>query len=218
MDKESPAVTIFEVLFIKLIRNMVEDELDEKTVQQLVGYSSVCQNLLENLLKSGSSMWFDNVKTEKTETFDDALVEAFKISVARLSGALKTKPAEWQWQNIHKITLSHYLGRVKILDWLFGFNSKTYPVPGSSHTVCPYSYYAGYSYDVVHGASQRHIFDVAGWNRSETVIPTGTSGIPATPFYCDQTEMYVNNKYHHDYFSLEQVSENTVYKMKFIPE
>lgn len=218
MVKESAAVTVFEVLFIKLIRNMIEDELDAKTAQQLIGHSSICRYLLETSIRSENTMWFDHIKTEKIETFDDALTAAFKVTVASLSGSLKTNPAEWQWQNIHKLTLSHYLGRVKVLDWLFGFNSQTYPVPGSSHTVCPYSYYMGYSYDAIHGASQRHIFDVADWTRSETVIPTGTSGIPASPFYCNQTDMYVNNQYHADYFSEKQVLENAVYKMKLIPE
>lgn len=218
MVKESAAATVFEVLFIKLIRNMVEDELDENTVQQLIGHSSICRYLLENSIHSKNTMWFDNIKTEKTETFDDALTQAFKTTISRLSESLKTNPTEWQWQNIHKLTLSHYLGRVKILDWLFGFNSKTYLVSGSAHTVCVFSYRAGYSYDAVHGASQRHIFDVADWNRSETVIPTGTSGIPASPYYCNQTEMYINNQYHSDNFSEEQVLENAVYKMKLIPE
>ena len=69
------------------------------------------------------------------------------------------------------------MGKVKMLDWLFGLNSKTYGMPGGSNTVCPYSYSFNDPYQSDHGASQRHVFDIADWDRSETVIPTGISGI-----------------------------------------
>ncbi|MBK7134166.1 MAG: hypothetical protein IPH69_15500 [Bacteroidales bacterium] len=44
---------------------------------------------------------------------------------------------------MHKITIEHPLGKVKILDRLFSLNSDTYSVGGSSHTVSPYTYTAG---------------------------------------------------------------------------
>ena len=110
------------------------------------------------------------------------------------------------------------MGKVKMMDWLFGLNSKTYGMPGGSNTVCSYSYSFNDPYQSDHGASQRHVFDIGNWDRSETVIPTGISGIPGSPYYCNQTEMYVNNLYHADYFSEEKIQESAVTKMKFLPE
>ncbi|MCK7537493.1 MAG: penicillin acylase family protein [Marinilabiliales bacterium] len=51
------------------------------------------------------------------------------------------------------------------------------------------------------GASERHIFNTADWDKSLTVIPTGTSGIPGSPFYLSQTETYVNNGFYSDPFT-----------------
>ena len=85
-----------------------------------------------------------------------------------------------------------------MLDRIFGFNSNTYRIGGSNHTVAPYSYEAGFK--VNHGASERHIFNTANWDESFTVIPTGTSGVPASEFYLSQTESYLNGKFYKDAF------------------
>jgi penicillin G amidase len=56
---------------------------------------------------------------------------------------------------------------------------------------------------------------VGDWDRSQTVIPTGTSGIPASRHYCDQTESYVANRYHTDYVTRGRVEGAMLYRMKF---
>jgi penicillin amidase len=176
------------------------------------------ENLLVSSLSSKIPVWFDNIRTEKKETFEDLLVESFKTTVTDLTQKLGKNPTDWQWQKVHTLTLNHAMGKIKMLNLLFGLNSKTFGMPGSSHTVCPYSYSFNAPYQADHGASQRHIFDVGGWDYSETVIPTGTSGIPGSPNYCDQTDLYINNKYHTDYFTEQKVQNSAVTKMKFLPK
>ena len=105
------------------------------------------------------------------------------------------------------------LGEGENIDLLFGFNSGPHQVGGSDHTVCPYSYPASSPFGVTWGASHRHIYSLADWDESLTVIPTGVSGIPASPHYCDQTRLYVENEYHSDYFSWDLVEKNAKYRM-----
>jgi penicillin amidase len=90
-------------------------------------------------------------------------------------------------------------------------------MPGSYHTVCPYTYSFQNLYKTNHGASHRHVFDLSNWDMSKTVIPTGTSGIPASRFYCDQTNLYISNQYHNDPFSPEKIKEATKFEMKIQP-
>ena len=52
-------------------------------------------------------------------------------------------PSEWQWGDLHKVSLIHPMGGVNIVDKLFKVNRGPYPVGGSFHTVCPYSYPIG---------------------------------------------------------------------------
>jgi penicillin amidase len=45
------------------------------------------------------------------------------------------------------------------------------------------------------------------------VIPTGNSGIPASRHYCDQTQLYINGKFHVDYVSRSRIEEAAEYTM-----
>lgn len=218
LERESPAATIFETLFMNLIRDMISDELDADLTTKVLGNKTMGLNLVASALRSNTTVWFDNIKTEKKETFEDILLVSFKTTVKNLTEKLGKNPADWQWQKVHTLTILHPMGKLKILDLVFGMNTRTYGVPGSFHTVGPYSYSFNNPYSADHGASQRHVFDLADWDRSATVIPTGTSGIPGSPYYCDQTELYTNNQYHSDYFSEEKVKLSSVTSMKFLPE
>lgn len=122
----------------------------------------------------------------------------------------------WQWGKIHTFTLEHPMGGVKILDRLLRLNSKTYGVGGSYHTVEPYAYRDNFKSH--HGASERHIFNTADWDKSLTVIPTGTSGIPGSPFYLSQTETYVNNGFYAEPFTEAAVEAAMKYEIIYKPD
>ena len=217
MERESPATTIFETLYMNLIKNMISDDLDEKLVKDVLGNQTICENLIAATFRTNNPLWFDNIKTEKKESFEDILAESLKNTISDLTKKLGNDPAKWEWQKVHTLTLNHPMGKVKMLDVLFGLNSKTYGVAGGSTTVCPYSWSFNDPYLADHGPSERHVFDVASWDRSETIIPTGTSGIPGSPNYCDQTELYMHNQYHGDFFTKEKVEQAAVNRMKFMP-
>ena len=153
----------------------------------------------------------------KTESLNDDIAAAFNDAVAELEATQGKDPAAWQWGNMQHLVLAHSLSSVKILDRIFNLNRGPFPVGGSFHTVSPYSYDASQPYDANHGSSHRHIFDVADWDRSLTIIPTGNSGIPASRHYCDQTEMYVKGKYHADYFTKDKIVQHARYHMQFTP-
>ena len=121
----------------------------------------------------------------------------------------------WKWGDLHTVALMHPMGEVSIVEKLFRVNRGPYPIGGSSHTVCPYSYPKGSSFVANHGASERHIFHPANWDKSLTVIPTGTSGVPASPHYLDQTPLYINNQFHRDHFTQEAVVGNSLYRAVF---
>jgi penicillin amidase len=162
------------------------------------------------------SEWFDNIATAETrESYTDMIACAFSKAVSVIAEAQGKDPGTWQWGKMHRLVLAHPLASVKILDRVFRLNRGPFAVGGSFHTVSPYSYNNNKPFDANHGASHRHIFDLGNWDNSLTVIPTGISGIPASKHYCDQTELYVNGKYHPDYFTMEKVIANAKYKMKF---
>jgi len=216
--KERPEALIFEKWYYLTGINLVKDQMDSLIFSEFVSDKTFFENFMENMLIVPSDAWADDINTkEVTETFGDIIGLSFQQTVKELTSKFGGEPTEWKWGNLHTITLAHPLSSVKILDRIFHLNRGPFPVGGSFHTVCPYEYPLNKYSEVNNGASERHIFDASNWDRSLTVIPTGTSGIPASKHYCDQTESYVTNKYHSDYVTRAKVEGEALYKMKFTP-
>jgi penicillin amidase len=165
------------------------------------------------------SAWYDNINTpEVKESFNDIVQKSFKDALDSLKSKLGANPDYWNWGNIHTLTLQHPLGKVAMLDFGFSLNRGPFPVGGGFHTVSPYAYDFDNLFNANHGASHRHIYSLANWDESLTIIPTGISGIPSSEHYCDQTELYLNNKYHDDFFDLDKIEKSTRYKLTILPD
>ena len=215
MDKNSSAAAIFDSFYVNFVKNMVMDEIGAELYTEYSKSSYLARYMVNNVVQSNDSKWCDNVSTSNTkENLTDIVYKTFSETVSNLSKTLGSNTDKWRWGSIHQLKLAHPLGGVKIIDKIFGFNNEPKEVSGSFHTVCPYAYKLSNPFVVNHGASHRHIFLPGSWDESLSVIPTGTSGIPASDHYCDQTNMYVNNEYHPDYFSMGKVKKTAEYKLK----
>ncbi|MCK5822186.1 MAG: penicillin acylase family protein [Bacteroidales bacterium] len=214
LSRESVAATIFEYMYFNTCKELVEDELGEELFTEFSGKKIMVKNFMENILINQESSWCDNIQTpDNKETFNQIVTSAFKKSLSDISTSMGSNTDKWAWGDIHQITLEHPLSSANLIDKLFNLSRGPYPVGGSFHTVCPYSYSFMDPGSINHGASHRHIFDLSDWDKSLTVIPTGNSGIPASPYYCDQSKLYVNNQYHSDYVSREKVEASAKYKI-----
>jgi penicillin amidase len=218
LTKESVAASVFEILYRKVCENLIKDDLASELFTALKGQRILLENLMLNILPEKKSGWIDDKTTPEIETFEDIVTRSFKETIADLTTEHGKNMEEWKWGKIHTFTLGHPLGVVGILNKTFKLNRGPFEAPGSYHTVSPYSYSYNNLYKVNHGASHRHIFDLNNWDASETVIPTGTSGIPASNFYLNQTGMYINNLYHADLFSKTEVEKAAKFRMKLLAE
>ena len=212
MDKELVAPTVFEFFRFTFPENLLADELGEQ-YESLGGTHR--DYYVYRLMTTGPDEWVDNINTEAKESVDDIVLKSFRDCISEISARYGSDTSRWKWGDIHRIIIKHPLGSVKILDRIFGFNSREYRVGGSNHTVSPYSYKAGFV--VHHGASVRHIFSTANWDESLTVIPTGISGIPASRFYLSQTDSYINGRFYKDSFSDSAVKASAKYTIKLVP-
>ena len=215
MDKKSAAAAIFESLYVDFVKNMVMDEIGEELYSEYSKTAYLHRYMVKNVIENNELKWCDNISTPHTkENLTDIVYQSFKDSVAGLSKTLGSNADKWRWGSIHRLKLAHPLGSVKMIDKIFGFNYEPKEVSGSFHTVCPYSYKLSNPFVVNHGASHRHIFLPGDWDESLSVIPTGNCGIPSSDHYCDQTELYVKNEYHPDYFSMDKVVKAAEYELK----
>jgi penicillin amidase len=134
-------------------------------------------------------------------------------SVEWLTAKYGADTANWKLGNFHALTLEHPLGKVNILNSIFHLNRGPLKVGGSTYTISRYSYPFKEAFKCNFGSSQRHIFSIADWDASFTVIPTGNSGVSTSKFYCDQTQLYINGQYHGEYFSDDIVKKHEKYKL-----
>jgi penicillin amidase len=87
--------------------------------------------------------------------------------------------------------MEHPLGVVSALDRAFGLNIGPFPSPGTGNTVNALGFGKGPPYVNGYGPSQRHVVDMGDVDGAGGfVIPTGQSGLPFSPHYRDQTEMW----------------------------
>lgn len=206
LSSKSSAALFFEVFNMFFVKNVVADELGKDNYLQVGSAKILFNNLLENLVKDTSSILYDNIQTQHKETFDDIFVQTYYQTKDFLVEKFGKSSQNWHYGKQHQFTLKHPLSKVKIVDLLFDLKRGPYQVGGSNHTVCPYSYsLVDTNMTITSGASQRHIYDLSNWDNSLTVIPTGQSGLPMSKYYCSQTQMFVNGKFHYDIFSVENV-------------
>lgn len=218
MSAEAAGPAVFESFYLILPKNILMDEMGEDLYYEYYGNSSLLKNFIENLWSNKEMKWCDDITTKDVEEgFDEMVIKSFKDAIAKLAEKMGDTPERWSWGSIHKFTLEHPLGSVKILEKIFNLNRGPYELGGSFHTIRPFSYPFRDPFKVDHGASQRHIYSTANWDLSLSVIPTGTSGVPASDHYCDQTALYINGQYHNDMFSKDLVIRNAKYTMRFIP-
>ena len=219
MKPDAAAPMLFEYTYLQTMRNLYDDEMGKELGEKFFENTSVSRISTDQIWQQGASLWTDDVNTPGVaESLPDILLKSFKEAVDSLTRQCGPEIASWKWGDRHQITLAHPLSKVAILDKLLKLNRGPFSVGGSFHTVSPYSYPGDMTLQCNNGASHRHIFDLSNWDNSLTVIPTGNSGIPASPNYCDQTPLYINGQYHPDPFSRQAVEANAVYRMKFKPK
>jgi len=218
MSINSVSATVFEKYYLNIAKNILSDELGDELYTEFLKNFTLVKNLLQKGWMDASLSWFDDVNTPEKESRNDIFVRSYQQTIEELTKDFGKDITGWQWGTVHQFKLTHPLSKVKALDFVFGLSQESYKIGGSSHTVSPYSYSTSSPFAVVHGASHRHIFSLDDWDASLTVIPTGTSGIPASVHYCDQTKMYVENRYHPDFFDRVRIAKSCKYETVMIPK
>ncbi len=207
------APAVFDLTLLKLIKNLVADQMDQATFKlyenSLLGY----KYLTYNVFKENNSAWSDDISTPEKENFHQMVVKSFKEAVKELTDKYG-ESSEWQWGKVHHLKLIHPLGKVAVLNKIFDLN-RDYAAPGNANTVNPFTYPNSQAFNASMGASEKHIYNPDNWDQSFSILPTGVSGNPASKYYCDQTVDYMKGKVYPDIFSIENVKKNALYHAVF---
>ncbi len=220
---ESAAALVFHVTLFQLLKHVYRDELDLIGPDAFSAYldlAMIPHRNIEWVLMDETSTWVDNIQTpDYVETLSDIVQQSLVSAVDEIEHLVGSDPVGWSWGKVHTLTHPHDLGKVALLDKLFSFNVGPFITGGSGNSVNN----GGFSYDkpYVHdfGPSMRRIVDFSNLNETQFVLPTGQSGLPASPHYSDQAQYYNMGKYRTTWFDKDAIQSSDKFShLRLLPE
>jgi penicillin G amidase len=190
---EDIATSIYQEFLVHLIRNIYSDEMGEDLFHDFTMLVNVPVRVTTRLLKEGTSVWFDDIRTPAVETREDILRRSVRDAIDDLVARTGDDPRLWRWGILHTVTLQHPFGLQPPLDKIFSIGP--YPYPGASTALMSGEYSLTAPFAVSVGASYRQIFSFADSVAHLAVLPSGQSGQVYQKHYDDQTPLWLHGAY-----------------------
>jgi penicillin amidase len=213
---DSEAALVFHATMRNLVLNIYGDELallGDNYLEAYTGLKYLVHRKIREVLKTGESSWIDNITTPNhVETLNEIVTKSVVDAVEELEYTYGVNVSNWKWGDAHTLTHPHMLSDVKILNWLFNLNVGPFRSGGSDKTPNAGGYSFNEPYLQTAGASMRRIVDFSNMNETQFILPTGQSGIPSSPHYRDQAEMYHSGEYRNTWFDEKFIRTNSQFR------
>jgi len=218
-DGNHPVDGQSSLLYYKMLYHVlhaaVADEAGDEWFENWLGTHWV-KNAYSKIMANPQAKVWDNVTTDRHESRDEIIFEAFKTSAASLVNEFGSDAAAWQWGKAHHIEMKHPFGlAAPVKQWL---NLGPVPIQGGYETVnqtgfrlSPHS-----EYPVTYGPQIRRIVDFSDPNSFANILPCGQSGNIFSLHYHDQFEKYVIGEYRTISFVIAEKQRNTK-ALTFLP-
>ena len=205
--------TLFELFYRQLPHAILDDDIGAENVGMLGS-----DIFLHAIANEPNSAWWDNTDTPEIETRDDILLQTIENAVVELDDISDEKVDESYWALFHHVTFrSAPLGEsgINVIEKLV--NRGPYPVDGGPGIVNANGWSPDNFAEVDWHPSMRMIVDMADYDASIGIIPTGQSGHPGDPHYDDQIPMWINGEYIPFWWTETAVKKAAVSEMTLQP-
>ena len=161
-------------------------------------------------LEKPDAAWFGE---KPAEARDRLLLAALEKAVARRK-QLPGEAQDWPWGRLHTTTFHHPLS---LLGPAYAKAFDLGPVrrAGDAHT--PNAASHSVKFEHTGGATYRHIFDLADWDRGLATSAPGQSGQPGSPHYGDLLPLWDRGEYFPLAYSRAKVEKVTRHRLKLQP-
>ncbi len=162
-------------------------------------------------LAQPSTDWFGDAPVAAR----DALVaDTLRRAVERTKKSLGDDPAKWRWGALHTVTFRHPLaGLGRPFEQAFNIG----PFARGGDVTTPNNTRHDDNFQQVHGASYRHVFDLADWDRGVATNTPGQSGQLGSPHYADLAPLWADQRYFPLVYSPARVKSETVHRLRLEP-
>ncbi|MEX0275207.1 MAG: penicillin acylase family protein, partial [Flavobacteriaceae bacterium] len=198
--------------------NVFHDELGEAYFKQFLA-THFQKRLIAPMAHKETSVWFDDITTKgQTETKQDIVSQSFNETLQSLTDDFGGNMEDWTWDKVHTLEMEHPIGKVKALRSFF--NVGPFPVVGSREVINNLAFVydgTGY-YKVSSGPSTRRVIDFSDVENSISILPTGQSGNPFSPFYKDQSPLYIKGQFRKMLMNKDTIQSSKSTLLRFTPQ
>lgn len=214
LRRDSVPAALFEIFRRELAYAVLADEVGEDHVSRFGGGV-----LFHQLAQNPEAIWWDDQRTTKVESQSDILLTAVEETVEWFKENHGDNMNDWTWGSLHTATfISNPLGLSGIGPLENTVNLGPFPVDGGIGTVNANGWSWGNPAGVTGHVSMRMIVDMANFDDSLAVLPTGQSGHPTSPHYDDMFVLWQTGRYHPLWWSREAVETAVVNQLTLLPK
>ena len=214
---DSPEAALYANFWKKLVTNTVQGKLGD-----IIKSEGDDRDMwaIYQLLKNPNDKWWDDPTTaDRAETRDDLLARSFKEGYDATVAALGPDRNLWKWGALHTATfVSNPLGASGIAPIESLVNRGPFPASGSTDAVNANRWTIDKGdFQVRSMPSMRMIVDWSDVGNSVSMNATGQSGNPASKWYGDMIDSWINIKYHPMPWTRDQVNNAAAHKLVLTP-
>jgi penicillin amidase len=180
----------------------------------LVGFvlSNRGYDVMFEALASPTPFWFG---AEAASERDALVRKTFEVAVAKVKKASREEDVtRMTWSKLHTARFLHPLS-IRGKPYAEAFDLGPVPRSGDVHTVNNTRH--DESFHQVHGASYRHVLDLADWDRGRATSTPGQSGQPGSPHYGDLLPLWAKGEYFPLVYSRARVEKETTHRLLLKP-
>ena len=216
-NEDSPQAALYAEFWMKLVNNTFQSKLGD-----IIKSEGDDRDMwaMYQLLKNPNDTWWDDLSTkDRVETRDELLARSFKEGYYATVAALGPDRNLWKWGDLHTTTfVSNPLGASGIAPLESLVNRGPYPSGGGTDAVNACSWSVGNGdFKVKMIPSMRMIIDWSDLGKSVSMNATGQSGNPASEWYGNMIDSWLNIKYHPMLWTRDQVNGAAKYKLLLTP-
>lgn len=216
---QSAAAAYFYAVYVNLLDAVFDDVLPPDLK---ASGNSRSMLLLEQLLASPDSPWWDDRRTPGVIESRDELIRAALVEARHdLTRQISKDPYDWSWGELHQIRIGHEVldaeGIPSIIRDLFSQSAR--PVSGSSAVVNAMNWDASTgTFHVTSAPSMRMVIDLSDFDTARWINHTGNSGHTFHSHATDQTDAWIEGETYPWPFSQAAVQEAGTDVLTLLPE
>lgn len=162
-------------------------------------------------LENPRELWFG---ADPKKSRDQFLTATLVRAIARTKKLAGPDLADWRWGKVHVADFRHPIGPMGPA-YKVAFDLG--PVPRSGDGNTPNNTRHDDDFRQIHGASYRHVLDLADWDRALATSTPGQSGQLGSPHYGDLLPLWAEGRYFPLSYSRTKVDEVARHRLRLEP-